>query len=87
MGVENKTELDAYIKTLTILKQYQYDQGLEDDPPKESIVINLAAENPGRPPGAKIPLYPDDEIGSDEIKKGKLLFNLKALINFTPPVK
>ena len=87
MSVENKDELDAYRKTLVGLKRNQYDLGLENDPPTESITINPAAENPGRPLGAKIPLYPQEECGIDEEKSNKLLFNLKSLLNFTPPVK
>lgn len=87
MSVENKSEREEYRETLKSLSNYLYELGLEDDPPKESVDIIPGTQSAGRPIGAKLPVYPKSECGTDEEGMDKVLFNLKSLIGFTPPNK
>jgi hypothetical protein len=87
MGVENKSVVEEYKDTLENLLNDLYKLGLENDPPKESVIIIPGTQSAGRPLGARLPVYPESECGTDEEGMGKTLFNLKSLTGFTPPTK
>ena len=81
----NRQRLGRYAKVLHDLKDYQIELGLESDPPKETVTIIPGTEGQGRPLGAQLPAYPQEECGTDEESIKKTLFNLASLANFKPP--
>lgn len=76
-----------YRKTLSDLKDYQKGLGLENNPPTERVTVIPGTQNPGRPLGADLPVYPKEECTTDEEGMGKVLFNLRSMFGFVPPSK
>lgn len=82
MGSE-KEELIHYKQTLTGLRDYVDE--LDIQVPQAAVTIVPGTEGPGRPLGAELPVFPQDETGTDEAGMKRVLFNLASLLGFKPP--
>lgn len=78
-----KEQLIHYRKTLTGLRDYLDE--LRITVPHGAVTIVPGTEGPGRPLGAKLPVFPQDETGTDEAGMKRVLFNLASLLGFKPP--
>lgn len=74
-----------YRQTLVGLRDYL--NKLNTDEPTGAVTIIPGTEGPGRPLGAKLPIFPQETCGTDEEGMKHVLFNLRALTGFTPPNK
>ncbi len=77
-------EREAYRKTLSEGRDYLSILGLENDPPTERVTIIPGTEGEGKPLGANLPVYPNDECTTDENGIRKTLWNLYILTGFIP---
>lgn len=74
-------QLEAYKETLVGLRNYIDSLGL-DELPSEVVRIVPGTDGVGRPTGALLPKYPQEECKTNEWGIRKVLFNLKALAGF-----
>ena len=82
MGLKER-EIIRYTQTLMELRNYVDKLNIEI--PQGSVTIIPGTEGPGRPLGAKLPLFPPDKTGTDEVGMKHVLFNLASLLGFMPP--